>query len=553
MGFLGRFLGSDRSNAFSEGLALLEEERFAEAADRFRRAVHGRSDSPSSTLASFHFRQALVAEGRRLMRANQHLQAVPFFEEAVQLWGLYPDLHCLLGTAQGLGGDWGQALLSARSALRLNSDYVEARLLEAVALASQDRRREAAQSLDNLVEAGRRLDHWLIANLGGQGNFSPENIPENLVDLLDQAVGGRSEKEEVAAAVAQCRAGNWEEGLGRFEALVQKRPRYPDYRTRHAAAFFQLGRNEEALAEVEAALALNENYRTAIDLKGLVLADSGRIYAARTFLESSESRKDSGREEGPQGDLFGAYLRGSLALLTGEPEAVGELFDGYTELARNFARAELLMAASDSLLGRSAVCERRLVALVEEWPNEASYYFLLGCHFLELRRYQELTDLLGRWPARERKDMRPLYLAEVLTVARDHGRPVSRPTSKEGPIREAAWNFLTAQSDFHGGRIDSCWSACRELESSGHITERVLKLMAQAARHGGVADMADWEPPQVVPDTCLPPRVFLHIDRQEQDQALVLVNRFRDVHPELLTGYWLSPDFWLEPIRNWIG
>lgn len=553
MSFLGRFLGNGRSNAFSEGLALLEEERFAEAADRFRRAFQGRTDSPSSTLASFHFRQALVAEGRRLMRANQHTQAIPYFDEAVQLWGLYPDLHCLLGTARGLGGDWGQALLSARAALRLNADYVEARLLEAVALAAQDRKLEAARSLDDLVEAGRRLDHWLIANLGGKAPFGPDQLPDDLQELLKQAVGGRSEKEEVAAAVAQCRAGNWEEGLARFEALVRKRPRYPDYRTRHAAAFFQLGRNEEALAEVEAALALNENYRTAIDLKGLILADSGHVFAAREFLENAEDRRDSGRGDGPQGDLFGAYLRGSLALLTGNPEIVGTLFEGFPSLARNFARAELLLAAADSLTGQSTVCERRLAGLVQEWPNEASYYFLLGCHQLEVGRTQDATDLLGRWPARERSDLRPLYLAEVLSVSRDPGGTVSRPASMEGPICGQAWDFLTAQANFHSGDFKACWAICRDLETSGHLTERVLRLMTDAARRGGASDAADWTPPVVVPESCLPSTAFFWFEHQDQDAALGLVDRYREVHPERLMGYWLSPEFWLAPIRNWIG
>ena len=105
MAFLGRFLGGSRSNAYSEGMALLDEERFAEAADRFRIAVRGRSDFPSGSLASYHFRQALVSEGRRLLRAGDFDQAIPFFSEAVELWNLYPDLHCLLGAARGMDGD----------------------------------------------------------------------------------------------------------------------------------------------------------------------------------------------------------------------------------------------------------------------------------------------------------------------------------------------------------------------------------------------------------------------------------------------------------------
>ena len=46
----------------------------------------------------------------------------------------------------------------------LNADYVEARLLEAAALQQLQRLQEAAQSLESLLEAGRRTDHWLIAS-----------------------------------------------------------------------------------------------------------------------------------------------------------------------------------------------------------------------------------------------------------------------------------------------------------------------------------------------------------------------------------------------------
>ena len=557
MGFLGRFLGWNRSNAYSEGMTLLEEERFAEAADRFRIALQGRPDSPSGSLVSFHFRQALVSEGRRLLRANHFGQAVSFFSEAVQLWGLYPDLHCLLGTSQGLDGNWEKGLLAARSALRLNHDYVEARLLEAVALSALDRRQEASQSLANLVEVGRRMDHWLIASLGQKGSFSPDDLPGNLLELLQQAVSGRSEKEEVAAAVAQCRAGNWEEGLVRFEALVQKRPRYPDYRTRHAAAFFQLRRNEEALAEVAAALALNESYRTAIDLKGLILADSRRIIDARDFLKEADARKDSRPGEGGHEDLFGAYLRGALALLTGDLAGVVSLFEGYPDLVRSFARAELLLAAADDLQDRGSLCGRRLAALAEEWPGEAIYFFLLACHQLEYRRHQEVAGVLGRWPARRGQDTRPLFLEVALALAQGRCPEVARPAADDGSMGIPAWEFLAARAALARGDDAGCWEICARLADSGHVTERVLELMLLAVGRGGGKSPPeigqDWDPPCVLPESCLPSAVFLHFGRKQEKQGRELLDRQRAVHPEALVSYWLSPDFWLDPIRTWIG
>ena len=86
MSLIGRFLGGGRSKAYAEGVTHLEEGRFAEAVDCLRIAALGKSDTPSGSLASFHFRQALLREGRRLLRSDQKSRAIPFFAEAVKLW-----------------------------------------------------------------------------------------------------------------------------------------------------------------------------------------------------------------------------------------------------------------------------------------------------------------------------------------------------------------------------------------------------------------------------------------------------------------------------------
>jgi len=419
MSLWGRFLGNRRNRACAEGVALLENGQYSEAVVLLREASLGSSDHPSGSLASFHFRQALVAEGRHHLRAGENAGAISCFSEAVKLWDPYPDLHCLHGAALGVSGNWEAALSCARAALRRNCDYGEDRLLE------------AADSLNALVESGRRVEHWLISGLKGKTQFDANDLPADLEALLVSSLSGQSEKEEVAAAVAQCRAGHWQEGLERFGDLVKKRPRYPDYRTRHSAALFHLGRNGEALAEVEAALALNETYRTAINLKGLILADDGRLREAREFLAAADIAVDEGKTASAHEELFGAYLRGVLALLGGEPGRVFELLKGWDDLARNFARAELLHAAAEDLLGRSAECGRRLSLLAEEWTAEPVYFFLLASHHLGIGRFEHAAGVLGRWPAGSSDpDRRPLYLEANLAL--DQGRVPDLPTIVPG-------------------------------------------------------------------------------------------------------------------------
>ena len=563
MSLWGRFLGNRRNRACAEGVSLLEQGNYSEAVDLLRKASLDSSAHPTGSLASFHFRQALVAQGRRFLQAGANQDAVICFDEAVKLWDQYPDLHCLLGAALGRGGDWDAGLAGARTALRRNPDYAEARLLETVSLQKMDRLVEATDSLNALVESGRRVEHWLISGLEGKSRFTPQELPADLEDLLINSLSGQSEKEEVAAAVAQCRAGHWQEGLDRFADLVQKRPRYPDYRTRHSAALFHLGRNIEALAEVDAALALNDTYRTAINLKGLILADEGCLREAREFLESADDAESQGNQGAAHEELFGAYLRGVLALLSGNPGRVVELLESWGDLARNFARAELLLAASEDLLGNSRRCGQRLAGLAEEWTAEPIYFYLLACHHLRSRRYEEAAGVLGRWPAASAEpDRRPLFLEANLALGQ--GRVPELPGDTEGKIPSAeggddavpqpeAWSFLNARAELLRGEGDGPWIICENLINRGFQTEPIVKLQIAAASLATEAVPEGWSSPAITPESCLPGLVFLAVEGKEGGEAANLLEKYQAVHPELITPQWLSPAFWLDPVRNWIA
>ena len=123
MSLWGRFLGNRRNRACAEGVTLLEQGKFAEAVTLLREASLDASDNPTGSLESFHFRQALVSQGRLHLRSGEAGGAAVCFSEAVKLWDQYPDLHCLLGAAHGLGGNWDAALNDSRTALRRNPDY----------------------------------------------------------------------------------------------------------------------------------------------------------------------------------------------------------------------------------------------------------------------------------------------------------------------------------------------------------------------------------------------------------------------------------------------
>ena len=565
MSLLSRFLGGD-GKASARGLALIEEGRFSEAAEQLRLVALGSGGAPDDSLASYHFRHALLGEGRRLLRANEPARAVPWLAEAASLWPRYADLQFLHGAALFLSGGNGleEALSAARRSLRLNPDYIEARLLEAEALARRERPRDAAASLNALVESGRRVAHWLVAELEAGAPYGPDTLPGDLADRLRRVVGGSSPKEEVAAAVALCRAGHWQDGLTRFEDLVRRHPRYPDYRTRQAAALFQLGRSEESLLAVEAALALNENYRLAQDLRGLVLADLLRVREARDHFRTVDKARaaEAPRHEAAalpaHEQLFGAYVRATVTLVGGDPAGALALLPTGPDLGREFARADLLRAAAEDLDGQSAACTRRLGRLAEQWPAESLYQYLLVCRLLSVGQEREAAQRLGHWPSSEKVDSRPLFLENLLRL--EQGREAVAPTaaSAAGPAVEPAvsaraWRYLEARAALRHGDPAAAWEVCRGLSDTGPATEPLVALQTTAALAMDGGPDADWEPPPVAPLAGLPSRVaWLHA-RGRGGDAEALATSIADLHPELAVGWWLSVRFWLAPIRAWVS
>lgn len=572
MSLLGRLLGGD-GKASARGLALLEEGRFSEAAGLLRLQALEPGGAPADNLASYHFRQALQGEGRRLLRAGDAPRAVPWLAEAATLWPRFADLQFLHGAALLLAGGAGaeEALGAARRALRLNPDYVEARLLEAEALRRRDRAREAAASLDALVESGRRVDHWLLGQLAPLAPFTAETVPADLAARLQRVVGGSSPKEEVAAAVALCRAGHWQDGLERFDDLVARHPRYPDYRTRQAAALFQLGRGEEALAAVDAALALNENYRLAQDLRGLVLADLLRVREAREHLEAVDraraaaSAPGDGAQVPAHEQLFGAYLRAVIALVSGDAAGAAARLPVMPELGREFARAELLRAAAEDLQGQPAACQRRLSRLAEQWPGEALFQHLLVSRLVTGGQWKEAAQQLGRWPAGAAADPRPLYLENLLRLGQGResvvptaagGAPPGAPAptaAGEPHVDAAAWRLLKARELLRRGDAAAAWEACAALGREGWCTEPLVAAQTAAALALGGGAAAGWQPPTVPPLDGLPLRIaWLHA-QGDGAGAEAMVAGVAALHPELAVGWWLSVRFWLAPIRAWLS
>ncbi len=565
MSLLDRLFRSNKSRVYNEGLALFEQGRFGEAVVVLRRAIPQDKTGNADSLGGNLLRRSLQAEGRRLLRAGDADGAIPFFAEACSLWSEYPDLQWWHGTALGLAGRWDEALTCARNALRRNPEYPEARLLESAALKELDRLQDAALSLTSLCESGRRQDHWLTRQWPDAVVFAAETLPDDLPELLQRVVKGESEKDQLAAAVALCRAGDWQQGTTMFRELVQRRPRYPDYRTRLAAALFQMKQMDEALAEVEAALALHSGYAAALDLKALILADMQRYGEALEFMAASEDDR-TGQNPGSLEALFGAYLRGVLSLLLGRPAQVAELLGRWNDLVHDFAWAELLLGAADHVRGRRQSCGLRLEALAKAWPADPEYAYLLACHYLEAGQYDQVSAVLDGWPPddSQRPDQRLLFLQIRLGLLQGRTPEISDSVLEtDSPATEGedeviprvmppqAWQMLKAERSFIQGQDKLCWEICRELQEQDLICERSLDIMLQCADGAGVSE--DWDPPRVMPASCLTGACALALRRGQPLQARSLLQPVSLLHPEMLTGMFLRPEFWLQSVRRWLS
>ncbi len=555
MSILDRILGSRTGDAYTEGIALFEQGRFTEAAARLRDAGGLTDHSPRGSLAAFYLRKALVAEGRRLLAAGEPGLALRELRDAVQAWPEFPDLHLLCAAAAGLSGDWSLALTAGREALRRNPDYIEARLVEACALRELGRPREAASALNALLESGRRVTHPLLEDLHREGGYQPDDVPADLVARLRELSGGGDGiKDRLAQAIATCQAGDWDAGLAQFARLAAERPRFPDIRAKHAAALFQVGHLDAALAEVDAALAVNPQYRTAVTLRGLILADQGDIAAAHAFLAEAlpRLRGAPGRHE----EIFLAYLCGALAFLLGEIRECRELLAEWEDLPHQFARAALLLAACDDVEGLPDRCAGRLQELAAIWSADADLTFFLAAELVRSGQHDRAEHVLTHWPGggATTGDLRPLLLRGRVAIARgrapDLPHPLPPAQAPDQP-RAAAWRQLAAAGALGEGRPAETLELCAALLADGTADEETGRLWLRAA--AALPDPQREPPPSLPPDSWLPFLSWWHRREGRGHGAEHLLGCRRAVRPDDPRWWWLSADFWLGPVRRWIS
>ena len=550
MSILNRIFHKREDDDYASGVALFDQGRYGEAADRLREIMADK-DRRSGPLNDFYLRQSLVKEGRRLLVADDAGGAIRCFGEAAARWFKYPDLHFWHGIALASAERWDEALLAAREALGFNSDYIEARLLEAGCLLQRGEREIAAESLNALLASGRRVEHPLIRYLADQGPFVPDNLPEDLPAVLRGTIHEKRDDEGVTAAVELCRTGDWDVGIARLQALCEANPTYPDYRVKLAGALFQTGRNSEALAAVEQALVLNPRYRTAAHLKALILADQHRFADAREVIRIQPELTDPVGGH-PGEELFCSYLGAVISLLTGRRNEARHQLSAWGDLSATFPTAQLLFAACDDLDGRDDQAQERLAALADKWFVDADYHYFLTCHHMRCNRWDRAGKVLDAWPHGDDSsvpDERYLYLSVLKKLAAE--QTLADADLPAAFADKSAWRLLEARSLMAAQHWGEALRIMHDLECDGETTATLACLIMQA--YLAVDESGEAPLPEAKPDILLRDTICLLHRQERTGQALALLRRYRELHPEDLRWTWLDPSFWLDPVRRWIG
>ncbi len=87
----------------------------------------------------------------------------------------------------------------------------------------------------------------------------------------------------------------------------------------------------------------------------------------------------------------------------------------------------------------------------------------------------------------------------------------------------------------------------------GYCSEKLTRLQLAAATNLTEAPDGSWREGKVLPQSCLAQAVYFLLRQNDLATALDMLKAQARVHPEILSTYWLSPNFWLDPIRGWIA
>jgi tetratricopeptide (TPR) repeat protein len=290
---------------------------------------------------------AQLIRGRILLMRGDPNGALVAFEKGIRAWPDNASARYLAGIAARESGDFNRAISELREAVRANNAETNA-ALELARIHHQRGEYQQALSFAHQALLGRggldQPEAYVIAARAATQLDRPERARSS-IDTL-RALGHLSIATQELAILERERSGS-QQALEVIEAsgLDPADPANAEVLQQLVEILSALGRGDEALLNIDAALARNSDAAALYELRGLVLLRASRWDAARAAFERA-------LDLDPRAARSAAGLA-SIAAEEGEPARAIELFDrayaldplGGGDYA--YSAAQLVLAAGD--------------------------------------------------------------------------------------------------------------------------------------------------------------------------------------------------------------
>ena len=208
--------------------------------------------------------------------------------------------------------------------------------------------------------------------------------------LRDLAVR-REIEERFKIGLAAIAASQWKAAVAEFERVVALNPGEPQGSTGHydlAIAYANLGRNDDAAAQLQQAIALDPGFLAA--MAHLVAVD-----LARGDLKDARSVADRFVTLSPD-SARALYAAGIVALQDGDAATARENFGRLLHSNPSYAVAHYDLALAEERLGHLDAAERELHSALSLAPGYARAEFALGAVLLKQGKRSEAREAFVR-------------------------------------------------------------------------------------------------------------------------------------------------------------
>ncbi len=305
-------------------------------------------------------------------------------------------------------------------------------------------------------------------------------------------------------ALAIHKSGDYEAAAEAYRLVLRRFPRSSDAHNLYGVLCHQLGRHDEAIAELESAIKLDKSSVPALVNLGATLTNLGRFDQAAPYLERALKRLPSSEEalanlgdvranQGRPGEAYAhyeaasrlnptvsKYYRGMAMARLGQgrlSDAVDRLRHG---LEVNPGRWDLRLNLAEMLMHvrENAEAKEIILELLDEMPpgldrtKVAQSLARLGrMDEAELCLREELKEHPDKWQAK-------LSLARVLmeTGRIDEGKALFDEVAEERPTDSLVWNDLGAVYSVLGRHVDAVAAYKKGLEIEPDSTAILTNL-----------------------------------------------------------------------------